>query len=177
MEAKHLGQAIVSVQIGRLRWEAIRVVIGDSNVYVNYPARDGSEYAHTSSHASGQHHVKIEGRYVCHWDGILGDWTPMKLKKEQPVHVEGRVKVATVGWKVSDIPTVLPPIEDRSEMVVNASNFPNDSILTLETSILTPSAAPRSEVLGFPIVQRYQLLQGMIHVEIEAFLLTADDAF
>jgi hypothetical protein len=163
--------ATISVRTYERLWAAINVVIRETNVYVNYFARDGSKHCHTSYHESGQRHAKTENGFVRWTGGPSGCWVPMKQFRTAPAKVDDREQVSTVGWQVSEIAFVLPLVPNPSEMVVDASNFSDASILALEVSIVGPSAGARPEITGFPVLQRYRMHDKII-VEIEAFLLT-----
>ena len=56
-------------------------------------------------------------------------------------------------------------------MVVDAALFPASSTLGLEVSIAGRDAQQRTEISGYPIVQRHRVSNGVIVVEIEVFVL------
>ncbi len=52
-------------------------------------------------------------------------------------------------------------------MVVDGSALPQSSYLVFEVSVVGPAATERLDVLGFPVVQRHRVSNGVV-VEIEA---------
>jgi hypothetical protein len=160
----------VAIQFQHQLWLGISVAIGDAgDVYVNYLG-DGQEM-HTSHHASGQHHQKIGKRYVTWTGGPTRHWEPMKSAKIKPTQVSERESVAVWGWVIARIPSVLPPVTDACGMVVNAALFRDSWTLGLEVSIVSRDSNQRTEILGYPVVQRHRVSNGLIIVEIEAFVI------
>jgi hypothetical protein len=68
-------------------------------------------------------------------------------------------------------PSVLPAGQEDGGMVIDASPFPASSTLGLEVSIVNGDTSQRTEILGFPVVQRHCVSNGAIVVEIEAFVV------
>lgn len=157
----------VSIHFQSQQWLAISVAISDTNdVYVNYLGD-----MHTSRHASGQHHQKIGKRYVTWTGGPTGYWQPMKECKVRPRDVLQRESVAVWGWTIGRIPSVLPSCRDVCGMAVDATAFPDSWTLGIEVSIVNGDPDQRTEILGFPVVQRHRICNGIIVVEIEAFVI------
>jgi hypothetical protein len=164
----------VSIQFQHQQWLAISIAISDANdVYVNYLGDEKKR--HTSRHASGQHHQKIGKRYVTWTDRPTGHWEPMKECKVTPTEVSQRESVAVWGWTIGRIPSVLRPCQEACGVVIDASAFPDSWTLGLEVSILNTDPHQRTEILGFPVVQRHRVSNGAIVVEIEAFVIDEND--
>ena len=88
--------------------------------------------------------------------------------------VQYRERVSTFGLALSEIANVLHPARSEAKMIVDASEFEAQSILAFEVSIVGEMAEPRTDILGFPIIQRCRLTNGPITVEIEAFRITEE---
>lgn len=160
----------VSLLFQGRQWLAISVAISDQNdVYVNYLGNE--QKIHTSHHASGQQHHKVGRRYVTWTADSSGSWEPMKMTKPMPVEVFERKSLAVWGWNIARIPEVLTPCQTDCGFIVNAMPFPNSFTLGLETSIINGDLSQRADILGFPVVQRQRVSNGVIVVEIEAFVV------
>ena len=161
---------LVAIRHGGQERLALKVRVKGSNVYINYFAPDGTKQAHTSYHASGQEHIK-KGRDYVYWsDDPAGEWRPLKVFKQPPGAVADREECSTIGWGIGSLPSRLPVATGPVEMVVDASALPASSILALVVSVIGAGATERPDVLGFPVVQRHRVSNGVV-LEIEAILL------
>ena len=159
---------IVGIKFREQIVTALEVCLRGSDIYVNYFAKEGTKIAHTSYHSSGQRHIKKKNDYVCWTGGPSGDWEPMKEFKTPPTMVAGREHVATIGWNVSDLQSVLPLICGQAGTTVQIPSEPHFDVVGLEVSILGLGATPRPEICGFPVIHRHWI-RNDIAVEIEAF--------
>ena len=163
----------VTFQIKNQYWAAITVRLTDQHdVYVNYLGDKAQ--MHTSHHASGQKHQK-RGKGYIQWkdDSLTAQWKPMKELREKPTAILLREHVAVWGWEINKIPAVLPAVHGKKEMNIDISTLSHsaEAVLGLEISILGDDAQERSEIYGFPVVQKHRMSNGRIVAEIEAFFL------
>jgi hypothetical protein len=164
-------RSVVAIEWQALRFAALNVSIHNEDVYVNYYDRGGQVRAHTSYHASGQHHIKVNGKYV-RWTDGSGGFRPMKLRKVPPASLSEREEVSGIGWAVGDIQFALPELSTDAALVVHASNYREPSVVLLVTSILGSKDELRSAYLDhYPVVGRYRLRTAGVFVEIEAVLV------
>jgi hypothetical protein len=143
---------------------AQEVCIKNGNVYVNYFDSKGNKIAHTSYHASGQKHFKKNGQYVYWSGGINGHWEPMKLYRTKPLDVVDRTFVSVIGWEVKSMQSVLPLMS--ADMIFD---IPREfDIVAFETSIVSPDAEERQEIVALPVFARYRFSDDIV-VEVELF--------
>lgn len=170
------GTCVVAIRQGERDWLALEVCIKDADLYVNYFAPDGTpawlalshwKKAHTSYHASGQQHIKKGRDYVYWTDGPAGEWCPIELLKQPPGTVADREECSTIGWMIGELDSKLPLATIGADMVVDGSALPRSSYLVFEVSVVGPATTARTEVLGFQVLQRHRVSNGLV-VEIEA---------
>ena len=92
---------------------------------------------------------------------------PIKLFGPPPADVFDREGVSTIGWQIGNLPSVLPQLNEGAGIVVDASALPPSAILC---SIVGPAAKPRTEIRGFPALERHSVSDAAT-VEIEVFLV------
>ena len=115
--------------------KAFDVRIANEDIYVNYSDCSTPE-AHSSYHASGQHHTKVGGRFVEWTGGPTGDMEPMKLCRTPPGLVTARAGCWTVGWEIRKLDVILPSLSSHADMLVDAPPLDDaESILALEVSV------------------------------------------
>lgn len=131
--------------------QAFDLCIKGDDSYVNYGDCSTPE-AHGSYHASGQKHIKIGGQYVYWNGGPTGKWEPMKLFLLRPAEVTGRAEWFTIGWEVSRLDQVLPPLQGTPAMIVDAQNLDSAAGVVLTVSVIGNAANTRTDILGFPVI-------------------------
>ena len=167
------SSGLIAVRRTGQAWLALEICIKGDDVYVNHFLRDGRKQAHVSYHSSGQRHIKTNGDYV-KWTGSPdGSWQPLKIFEERPATVVGRVHIDFVMWEVKSLSSVLAPLTQPADIVIDAEDLPGASLLALECSLVGPAAVSRDELLGFQVLQRYRL-SGSLVVEVEAVHIVED---
>jgi hypothetical protein len=144
--------------------------MGGKDVYVNY-ADSKTPEAHGSYHDSGQLHFKI-GRQYIEWTGSpSGTSEPMRFRQTPPGNVDTSEDFFPIGWEVSRLSSVLPPLNFDADMLVDAQELPANSLLGLYVTVLGISTRSRATISGFPIIATHQFGTG-VRAEIEAFLVS-----
>jgi len=144
------------------------VCIKGEDVY-NY-SDSGVATAHGSYHASGQQHTKIGRKYV-DWTGEpTGDMEPTKIFREPTGMVSGRNDFWTIGWEVSKLGTILPPL-DNADMVVDARALRGDIILGLKVSVVASGTKDKASIVGYPVIASHRFGKSLC-AEVLAFTVT-----
>jgi len=150
--------------------KAFDVRIATEDIYVNYSDCSTPE-AHSSYHASGQHHTKVGGQFIEWTGGPTGDMEPMKLYRTRPGLVTARTGCWTVGWETRKLDVILPSLSSHADMLVDAPLLDETaSILAFEVSVVGNDARKRTDIVGFRIIGSHRFGRA-VQVEIDAFVL------
>ena len=168
-----LEKCVVGIQLQRIVVRAFEVCIKNKDVYVNYSMPSTGE-AHCSYHASGQQHTKKGGRYV-EWKRVpSGQRERMVEFKMEPGKVITRSACQdSMGWQVANLASALYPLEESADMIVDARNFAESSLLLFKIWVVGDWARERKVLPGFRKVMAHRFGTGL-RIEIEAFEVSPD---
>jgi len=96
----------------------------------------------------------------------------MRILGPKPAEVKDRQHAWVIGWNVSELDKLLPPLDTEACLLVDLDAVPTSSTIGFEVSIVGAKATGRKELLGFPVLRRYRFSNDSIATEVEAFVVS-----